>query len=89
MKTREWTQLDDERLEKLLVERWVRRGAILGVMFAAAIGSTYLGARGASTLSDRVTLAALFATALVAGAMAFWMRATDARMHRELRRRRA
>lgn len=89
MRTREWTQLDDERLEKLLVERWVRRGVILGVMFAAAIGGTYLGTREVSTLSDRVTLAALLATALIAGAMAFWMRATDMRMHRELRRRRA
>ncbi|MBI2357985.1 MAG: hypothetical protein HYV04_03605 [Deltaproteobacteria bacterium] len=87
-KNRDWAKLDDESLEGLLVERWVLRGVILAVMFAAAIASTYLGTRGITTFADGVTLVALLASALVAGIVAFSMRATDLRMHRELRRRR-
>ena len=37
MKDIEWMALDDETLEGFLVERWVFRGVILVVMFAAAI----------------------------------------------------
>jgi hypothetical protein len=89
MVDREWRALDDEALERLLVERWLYRGLMLGVMFLAAIVTTYLGVRGIGSSSDRITVAALLAVALAAGALAFAMRLQDLRMHQELRRRRA
>lgn len=89
MKDKEWATLDDESLERLLVERWLYRGLMLAVMLAAAIATTYLGMRGIATLLDQLTVAALLALALAAGAVAFTMRLADLRMHRELRRRRS
>lgn len=81
--------LDDEALERLLVERWLYRGIMLGVMLVAAVGTTYLGVRGVSTLPDRLTVIALLALGVCAGAVAFVMRLVDLRVHRELRRRRS
>ena len=89
MKDKEWATLDDESLERLLVERWLYRGLMLAIMLAAAIVTTYLGMRGIATLLDQLTVAALLALALAAGAVAFTMRLADLRMHRELRRRRS
>ena len=37
MRDADWQNLDDEALERLLVERWVYRGILLGVIFLAAI----------------------------------------------------
>lgn len=88
MKGSEWTKLDDASLEKLLVERWVLRGLVLVAIFAAAVAVTYVGVQGMPTLADRLTVGALTAVALIGGAVVFAMRATDLRMHRELRRRR-
>jgi hypothetical protein len=84
-----WRDLDDEALERLLVERWLLRGASLAVVFLAAIAATWLGTRGVETLGDRLTVGALLALALSAGAVGFTMRQADLRIHRELRRRRA
>ncbi len=89
MVDQEWRALDDEALERLLVERWLYRGLMLGVMFLAAIVTTYLGVRGIGSFSDRITVVALLAVALAAGALAFAMRLQDLRIHQELRRRRA
>jgi len=89
LKDKEWATLDDESLERLLVERWLYRGLMLAIMLAAAIVTTYLGMRGIATLLDQLTVAALLALALAAGAVAFTMRLADLRMHRELRRRRS
>lgn len=89
VKDHEWLALNDEALERLLVERWLHRGLLLAVMLIAAIVTTYLGVRGVSTLIDRVTVGALLALAASAGAVAFLMRLADIRMHRELRRRRS
>ncbi|MBI2152492.1 MAG: hypothetical protein HYU24_02140 [Candidatus Rokubacteria bacterium] len=83
----DWLDKDDEALEGLLVERWLVRGGMLAVMFLAAIISTYLGTQGVTTLADRITVGALLALALAAGAVAFVMRLADLRIHRELRRR--
>lgn len=88
MKDTEWSALDDESLEMLVVERWLFRGILLVVMLAAAIATTYLGTQGMSSLTDRLTVGALLAMTFFAGAVVFTMRLTDIRMHRELRRRR-
>jgi len=85
---REWLTLGDEELERLLVERWLHRGLMLAVMLAAAVLTTYLGLRGHMTLVDRITVGALLALGVAAGAVAFVMRLADVRIHRELRRRR-
>ncbi len=89
MRDPEWLALADEDLERLLVERWLYRGLMLGVMLAAAAITTYLGVRGVTTLLDRVTVGILLTLALVAGIVAFVMRLGDLRMHGELRRRRS
>jgi hypothetical protein len=88
MRDEEWQGLGDEALERLLVERWLYRGLMLGVMFLAAVITTWLGVRGLDGLRDQVTVGALLALALAAGAVAFAMRLQDLRIHRELRRRR-
>lgn len=88
MKDTVWSALDNESLERLLVERWLFRGILLVAMLAAAIATTYLGTQGVSTLTDRLTVSALLAMTFFAGAVVFAMRLTDIRMHRELRRRR-
>src|SRR6266852_107233 len=45
-----WLELDDEALERLLVERWLTRGVTLAVILIAAIAATWLGLRGVETL---------------------------------------
>jgi hypothetical protein len=85
----EWQGLDDEALERLLIERWLYRGLMLGVMFLAAIIASYLGIRGIGGLADQVTLGVLLALALAAAAVAWTMRQHDLKIHRELRRRRS
>lgn len=89
MKDADWLDKDDETLERLLIERWLYRGAMLAVMLLSAIISTYLGIRGVTTLADMITVGALLALAVTAAVVAFVMRLADLRIHRELRRRRA
>ena len=89
MRDEEWRALDDRRLEALLVERWLYRGALLAVIFTAAIVVTWLGTRGLRGILDQVTVGALVTLALAVAAVAFMMRQQDLRMLRELRRRRA
>ncbi|HBH03661.1 MAG TPA: hypothetical protein DDZ42_17360 [Candidatus Rokubacteria bacterium] len=84
-----WRQLDDDALERLLVERWLYRGVTLGVTLLAAVGVTWLGLRGVATLIDQMTVGVLVALALAAGILGFAMRQQDLRIHREIRRRRA
>jgi hypothetical protein len=84
----DWRRLDDDALERLLIERWLYRGLMLAVIFGAAITATYLGVRGISGLADQVTVGLVLAVALAAAAVAFIMRQQDLRIHRELRRRR-
>jgi hypothetical protein len=84
----DWRGLEDSALERLLIERWLYRGLMLCVMFAAAIVATYLGVRGISGLADQVTVGAVLALALAAGVVAFVMRQQDLQIHRELRQRR-
>jgi K+-sensing histidine kinase KdpD len=88
MRDDEWLYLADEALEHLLVERWVHRGMLLGVILLSAILVTYLGTHGVTRLRDQVTIGVLLALALVVGGLAFAMRRQDLRIHRELRRRR-
>jgi hypothetical protein len=83
-----WRDLKDDALEKLLVERWRFRGALLAVIFAAAVLTTYLGRDGLPTFAGRLAVSVLAGAALAAGAGALAMRGTDLRIHRELRRRR-
>lgn len=87
MRDEEWSRLTEEELERLLVERWLYRGMLLGVVLLAAIAVTYLGLRGVTGVLDRITVAALVALALAAGAVAFHMRLQDLKIYRELRRR--
>jgi hypothetical protein len=88
MRDAEWQKLDEEALERLLIERWLYRGMMLGVILLAAIVATYLGVRGVTGLADQLSVGVLLALALAAGVMAFSMRRQDLRIHRELRRRR-
>lgn len=88
MKDAEWLQKDDEALERLLLERWLYRGGLLAVMLIAAVITTYLGVRGVRAFSDAVSVVALLTLAVVAAVVAFVMRLTDIRVHKELRRRR-
>ena len=83
-----WRQLDDEALERLLIERWLLRGATLLVILLAAIAATWFGMRGVETMVDHVTVGVFLALALAAGALAFFMRQDELRIRRELRRRR-
>jgi len=89
MRDTDWQDLDDEALERLLVERWLYRGILLGVLLLAAIVTTFLGIRGLVDRVDQITVGALLALALAAGAVAFTMRQGDLKIHRELRRRRS
>ncbi len=89
MKDADWLDKDAETLERLLVERWLYRGAMLAVMLLSAIVSTYLGIQGVTTLADMITVGALLALAVTAAAVAFVMRLADLRIHQELRRRRS
>ena len=88
MRDNEWQGLGDEALERLLVERWLYRGLILGIIFLAAVITTYLGLQGLAGFRDRLTVGVLLAVALAAGAVAFAMRQQDLKIHHELRRRR-
>ena len=88
MRDAEWRGLDDDALGRLLVERWLYRGLILGVVLLAAVTATYLGTRGVATFVEWLTVAALLALGLAAGAVAFGMRLQDIRIQAELRRRR-
>ena len=88
MRDQDWQGLDEEALERMLVERWLYRGMMLGVMFLAAIVTTWLGVRGVASVADQITVGALVALALAAAGVAFAMRLQDLRIHRELRRRR-
>ncbi len=81
--------MKDEELERLLVERWLFRGALLGLTLAAAILATYLGMQGAGAFWDRAAIGALVGLMFSAAAGAFVLRSRDIRIHRELRRRRA
>jgi hypothetical protein len=89
MRQDEWQGLDEDALERILVERWLYRGLMLAIMFLAAIVTTWLGTRGVASLADQVTVGVLLALALAAGGVALVMRQQDLRIHRELRRRRA
>lgn len=84
-----WPKMTDAELERLLVERWVFRGALLVLMLAAAILTTYLGMQGAAAFWDRVAIGALVCLMVAAAAGLFALRSRDIRIHRELRRRRA
>lgn len=84
----DWRELDEEALQRVLIERWLYRGMMLGIMLLSAIVVTYLGLRGISRLGDHLTVGALLALALAAAVVAFTMRQKDLRLHRELRRRR-
>ena len=88
MRDEDWLRLDDEALGRLLVERWLYRGLMLGIIFLDAIIVTWLASRGIESAVHRVTVGVLLALALVAAAVAFTMRQQDLRIHRELRRRR-
>lgn len=88
MKDTDWLSKDDDALERLLVERWLYRGGLLAIMLSSAIALTYLGLRGIDTLTDRLTVGAVIALGLVAGAVGVVMRLVDRRIHQELRRRR-
>ena len=84
----DWRGLDDDALERLLVERWLYRGILLGVMLLASIITSYLGIRGIVGPAEQLTVGALLALALAAAVVAFTMRTQDLKIHRELRRRR-
>ena len=88
MRDKEWRRLDDEALEHLLVERWLYRGLMLGVILLAAIIVSYLGARGLHSATDKAILIVAVGVALAAAAVAFALRQHDLKIHRELRERR-
>ena len=89
MRSDGWRDLDDEALERLLIERWLLRGLMLGVILLVAIAATWVGGLGLESQADRVTVGTLLLLALVAAGVALFMRQQDLHIHRELRRRRA
>lgn len=89
MKHPDLTQLTEAELEHLLVERWLYRGLMLGIMLVIAILTTYIASRGLTALVDLVSVGVLVTLALVAAATAFLIRRQDLKIHQELRRRRA
>ena len=88
MRDDEWQRMDDEALERLLIERWLYRGLMLAVILVAGLVATYLGSRGVSSMADRLTAGVVLALALAAAGVVFVTRQQDLRIHRELRRRR-
>jgi hypothetical protein len=88
MRDEDWRGLDEGALERLLIERWLYRGLMLGVILLSAITATWLAARGVATLAEQVTVAVLLALSLAAAAVAFVMRRQDLELHKELRQRR-
>ena len=90
MRDSDWQALDDEALQRLLIERWLYRGMMLAVVFAAAVITTWIGStRGLAGRADQLTVGILLVLALAATIVAFTMRQHDLRIHRELKRRRA
>jgi len=88
MRDEGWRHLDDEALERLLVERWLYRGLMLGVILLSAILVSYLGARGLNGAADHAILIVAVGVTLAAAAVAFVLRQRDLKIHRELRERR-
>ena len=88
MRDDDWLTLSDEALERLLVERWLYRGLMLGIMLVCGLIVTWLAVRGPTGLADQVTIGVVTALALAAAVVSFVMRLQDLRIHRELRRRR-
>ena len=84
-----WRTLDDAALERLLIERWLLRGATLALILVSAIGATYLGLRGVETVTDHLTVGFFLVLAVASGVVGFAMRQEDLRIQRELRRRRS
>src|SRR3989442_15851802 len=74
MRDETWRTLDDEALERLLIERWLLRGATLAVILAAAIGATYLGLRGVDTVLDHVTVGLFLPLPVASGGGGFTIR---------------
>lgn len=89
MREEDWRGLDDPGLERLLIERWLYRGLMLGVIFLSALAATWVASQGLAETREQVTLAVLLALSLAAAAVAFVMRQQDLEIHRELRRRRS
>ena len=84
----EWPDLSDDALQRLLIERWFFRGLLIAAMLAGAVLTTYLARDGLPTAADRLIASVLIVVALAAAVIAWTMRGTDIRIHRELRRRR-
>jgi hypothetical protein len=88
MRNEDWQRLDDDRLERILIERWLYRGLMLGVIFLSALAVTWLASQGLAEKREQVTVGVLVALALAAAAVILVMRQQDLRIHRELRQRR-
>ncbi len=88
MRNEDWQGLDDDRLERILIERWLYRGLMLGVIFLSALAVTWLASQGLAETREQVTVGVLVALALAAAAVILVMRQQDLRIHRELRQRR-
>jgi len=84
----DWRALDDEALGRRLIERWLFRGLMLGIVLLAAIIVSWLASRGIHTVADWITVIVFLLLALAAAAVGFVMRLQDLRIHRELRSRR-
>ena len=88
MRDEDWRHLDDEALQRVLIERWLYRGLMLAVVFAAAVIVSWLASHGLSGTGDHITVGVLLALAIAAAAVAFHMRQQDLKIHGELLRRR-
>jgi hypothetical protein len=88
MRDDDWKGLDDFSLERILIERWLYRGLMLGVILLSGMAVTWMTAHGLEGVREHVTVGVLAALALAAGVVMFVMRQQDLRIHRELRDRR-
>jgi hypothetical protein len=85
----EWEHLDEDGLERLVMERWLFRGGMIFAMFVLALLITFVVSRGLATFADQVLVGVMAVLVVASGITLATMRAEETRIHRELHRRRA
>lgn len=88
MPRQDWKELKDSELERLFVERWLYRGALVAGMIVLAVLVTLMGARGVNSPADKAMVGLLVAFATASFFLFLLMRRHDFKIQQELRQRR-